>query len=63
MVLGMLAAIGLDKRQFGLHSLRSGGLAANAQLMREMMCKWCGRWWCMGALDERYILCRLNVVN
>ena len=29
-VLEMLSAVGLDKRRFGLHSLRSGGASAAA---------------------------------
>ena len=52
MVLDMLAAIGLDKRQFGLHSLRSGGAsaAANARVPDRFF-KRHGRWQSENAKD------------
>ena len=44
-VLAMLTAIGLDKKQFGLHSLRSGGASAAANSrIADRFFKRNGRW-------------------
>ena len=61
-VLEMLSAVGLDKRRFGLHSLRSGGASAAANAgVPDRMFKRHGRWrsenakdgYVQDALDER----------
>ena len=51
-VLDMLSAIGLDKRQFGLHSLRSGGASAAANSgIADRFFKRHGRWRSENAKD------------
>ena len=51
-VLDMLAAIGLDKKQFGLHSLRSGGASAAANAgVPDRFFKRHGRWRSENAKD------------
>ena len=51
-VLDMLTAIGLDKKQFGLHSLRSGGASAAANAgVPDRFFKRHGRWRSENAKD------------
>ena len=47
----MLAAIGLNKKQFGLHSLRSGGASAAANAGVDRFFKRHGRWRSENAKD------------
>ena len=52
LVLGMLSAIGLDHRQFGLHSLRAGGASAAANAgVPDRLFKRHGRWRSENAKD------------
>ena len=52
LVLEKLVAIGLDKRQFGVHSLRSGGASAAAQAgVPDRWFKRHGRWRSENAKD------------
>ena len=52
LVLGMLLAIGLDHRQFGLHSLRAGGASAAANAgVPDRLFKRHGRWHSKNAKD------------
>ncbi len=52
LVLGMLTAIGLDKRKYGLHSLRSGGASAAANAgVHDRWFKRHGRWRSENAKD------------
>lgn len=52
LVLGLLASIGLDRKQFGLHSLRSGGASAAANAGVPDRCfKRHGRWRSENAKD------------
>ena len=51
-VLAKLEAIGLDKRQYGLHSLRAGGASAAANAgVPDRMLKRRGRWRSENAKD------------
>ena len=54
LVLGMLSAIGLDHRQFGLHSLRAGGASAAANVgVPDRLFKRHGRWRSENAKDVK----------
>ena len=60
LVLGMLSAIGLDRRQFGLHSLCAGGASAAANAgVPDRLFKRHGRWLSENAKDG-YVKDRLE---
>ena len=50
-VLERFKAIGLDKQQYGLHSLRAGGASAAAAGVPDRMFKWHGCWRSENAKD------------
>ena len=73
LVLQKLAALGLDPKQFGLHSLRSGGASAAANAgVPDRLFKCHGRWhsenakdgyvnpWKTGCLCHKILACECN---
>ena len=68
----MLEAIGLDRKQFSLHSLRSGGASAAANAgLHDRWFKRHGRWLSESAkdgyvkdkLDDRLSVSKFGIVN
>ena len=54
LVLQKLAALGLDPKRFGLHSLRSGGVSAAANAgVPDRLVK-CHGWWCSENAKDGY---------